>query len=104
MSSVERRRPSRFLSMRQVIERVSYSKTEVYRQIKDGLFPESFQLSAGRVAWLEHDVVVWQVDKLRAAGRSEDADDLEATLIEKTIERPHVTYQPVSNDLGDLLG
>jgi predicted DNA-binding transcriptional regulator AlpA len=39
----------------------------------EGKFPKNFRISSGRVAWLESDIDAWQQDRLREAGRIEEA-------------------------------
>lgn len=49
----------RFISIREVLNRTSLSKTEIYRRIRAGKFPRAAPLSPARVAWLESEVEAW---------------------------------------------
>ncbi|WP_316685461.1 helix-turn-helix transcriptional regulator [Ralstonia thomasii] len=53
--------------MKQVIEKVALSQSTIYAMIAKGEFPKSFELTPGRVAWLEEDVDAWLAEK---AGRN----------------------------------
>ena len=59
----------RVLSTRQVVDRTTLSRATLWRLQKKGLFPRSFQISPGRVGWLEGDVLAWLSAK---AGQSHD--------------------------------
>ena len=56
------------LKMKEVRERVSLSRQEIYRRIKTGNFPEQIQLGPGRVAWVGSEVDQWIVEAI-ARGR-----------------------------------
>jgi prophage regulatory protein len=45
--------------MKEVLRRVSLSKTEIYRRIKAGTFPRQVRLGPSRVAFLEAEIVSW---------------------------------------------
>ena len=49
----------RFLSMREVRERTTYSKTQIYRLMNAGTFPRPVPIGPHRVAWLESEVEAW---------------------------------------------
>ena len=49
----------RFLRLAEVRNRVPYSKATIYRLIKEGLFPRSYDLGARAVGWLESDIDAW---------------------------------------------
>ena len=52
--------PERLLSVRQVSDMTSWSRTSIYRLVRDGELPKPVRLSGerfgGRVAWRESDV------------------------------------------------
>lgn len=54
----------RFISLREVTGRVSLSKTQIYRLIKNNSFPRSISLGPHRVAFLEHEIVAWMASKV----------------------------------------
>lgn len=49
----------RFLSIRQVVERTTLSRTEIYRRIRDDDFPRQVKLGPRRVAWREKVIDAW---------------------------------------------
>lgn len=49
----------RYLKIEEVIERSSYSRSQIYRLMKSGGFPSSYRLSKNRVAWKESEVNAW---------------------------------------------
>lgn len=63
----------RFLTMAQVRERVTLSKTEIYRKIKAGSFPKPVPLGPRKVAFVEGEVTAWIEDRLKARDAGEGA-------------------------------
>ena len=61
----------RFLTMAQVRERVTLSKTEIYRKIKAGSFPKPVPLGPRKVAFVEGEVTAWIEARLRARDAGE---------------------------------
>ena len=49
----------RFISLREVLNRTSLSKTHIYRMIKAGSHPRPVPLGPYRVAFLESEVDAW---------------------------------------------
>lgn len=68
----------RFISMDEVLDRVSFSKTHIYRKIANGSFPRPVQLGSHKVAFLEREIDEWIVDRLAdrdlGVGRAERAE------------------------------
>ncbi|RUW41354.1 MAG: AlpA family phage regulatory protein [Mesorhizobium sp.] len=68
----------RFISMDEVLDRVSFSKTHIYRKIANGSFPRPVQLGSHKVAFLEREIEDWMIDRLAArdlaVGRAERAE------------------------------
>lgn len=60
----------RFLSLREVLDRTSLSKTHTYRLIGAGRFPRPVPLGPGRVAFLESEVRAWMEDRVQARGEA----------------------------------
>jgi prophage regulatory protein len=54
----------RFLPLREVLELTSLSRSQIYRLISRGTFPDSIALG-GRVAWLESEVHAWIYDRVQ---------------------------------------
>jgi prophage regulatory protein len=58
----------RFLSWRQVRPLTgNLGRTTVWRLQRKGEFPRSYEVSPGRQAWRESDILAWQVAKTEAA-------------------------------------
>ena len=51
--------PTRLLSLKQVLNRVPYSRTHIWRLETDGLFPQRVQVGPNRIGWLEIEVETW---------------------------------------------
>ncbi|CAJ0900453.1 hypothetical protein R6138_04458 [Ralstonia thomasii] len=56
----------RAIRIKEVIQKVSLSQSTIYAMIARDQFPKSFELTPGRVAWLEGDIDAWLAEK---AGR-----------------------------------
>ncbi len=56
----------RFLSMKAVVAKTSLSRSQIYRLIKDGDFPQAVPLG-GRVAYIESEVTAWIEARIREA-------------------------------------
>ena len=57
----------RAIRIKEVIQKVSLSQSTIYAMIAKGKFPKPFELTPGRVAWIETDIDAWLAEK---AGRS----------------------------------
>ena len=55
---------TKILLKRQVLDRVPYSGTHIYRLVKRGLFPNQVRIGANRVGWLESEVEEWLASKI----------------------------------------
>jgi prophage regulatory protein len=49
----------RFLSMRQVLERVNLCRTTLYERMEAGTFPQSVPLGPKRIAFVESQIDAW---------------------------------------------
>lgn len=58
---------TRFLTAKQVCERIGLSRTTVYRMELAGEFPKSVPLSPCRVVWVEAEIEAWQQQKIAEA-------------------------------------
>jgi prophage regulatory protein len=56
----------RFVSLAEVVDRVSFSKTHIYRKIAAGTFPRPVPLGPNKVAFLESEVDRWMAERLEA--------------------------------------
>ena len=57
----------RAIRIKEVIQKVSLGQSTIYARIAKGEFPKPFELTPGRVAWLEEDIDAWLAEK---AGRT----------------------------------
>lgn len=51
--------PVRLLNLKQVQERVPYSRTQLWRLERAGLFPRRIRIGANRITWLACEVEAW---------------------------------------------
>ena len=51
------------LRIKQVVEKVTLSQSTIYAMIAKGKFPKPFELTPGRVAWIEADIDRWLAEK-----------------------------------------
>lgn len=65
--------PTHLISMARVIELISLSRTEVYRRIKAGTFPQPVPLGPFRVAFVAAEVDGWIAERLTARDAGEGA-------------------------------
>lgn len=56
----------RIISLKQVTERTSLSKTHTYRLINAGLFPRPIPLGPHRVGFVESEIEKWIASRVRA--------------------------------------
>ncbi|MCL9851150.1 AlpA family transcriptional regulator [Ralstonia solanacearum P673] len=57
----------RAIRIKEVIQKVSLSQSTIYAMIAKGNFPKPFELTPGRVGWIEEDIDAWLATK---AGRN----------------------------------
>ena len=61
--------PQELLSIRKVAERISFSKSWIYAQMKAGRFPRPLKLNFGKNLWSSESIENWiEALKKRAAG------------------------------------
>lgn len=58
----------RYLNVREVALRVGLSRATIYRKVKTGDFPDSYDLSDNRVGWRESDIDAWVATRKRSRG------------------------------------
>ena len=64
----------RFLRLKDVQARVGLSRSTIYVNISNGVFPKPVRIGARAVAWLSDDISAWidaKVASERCAGRAE---------------------------------
>jgi prophage regulatory protein len=52
----------KLIPLREVLDRASLSKSEIYRRIRLGTFPAQVRLGPGRVAFVEAEISQWLED------------------------------------------
>ncbi len=62
---------NRFITVEEVIDRVSISRTHLYRLIKDGNFPKQVPIGQYKVAFLESEIEDWISSRLEARENGE---------------------------------
>lgn len=50
------------ISMKEVLEKVPFSRSTLLRQVEEGNFPKPRPIASGRVAWYLDEVIQWQRD------------------------------------------
>ncbi|WP_312379027.1 helix-turn-helix transcriptional regulator [Pseudomonas oryzihabitans] len=64
MATAETRR---FIRLPKVQEVTSLSRTEIYRRMKSGNFPDSVKLAPGHTVWVESEVLSWMEARIAEA-------------------------------------
>ena len=67
---------TRFISMRQLRDRIGLSKTSIYNRINSGTFPRPVPIGPKRVVFIESEVEGWmraQIGQDRKGGQSDAA-------------------------------
>ena len=60
----------RFISVREVVERICLSKTELYQRLKAGTFPKPVALGPKKVVFLESEIDAWMQARIEEGDRS----------------------------------
>ena len=60
----------RFISVKQVTERICLSKTELYLRMKAGVFPKPVALGPRKVVFLESEVEAWMQARIEEGDSS----------------------------------
>jgi len=56
----------RFLRLPDVLARVPYSRSHLWRMEREGKFPRRIKLGANRVAWAADEIQEWITSRIRA--------------------------------------
>jgi len=56
----------RLITMKEIINRIPYSKVHIYRLMSMGEFPASVRVGAQRVAWVEQEIDEWIEERIYA--------------------------------------
>ncbi len=54
---------NRIIRMKEVIQRVGLSRSNIYQSIQTGCFPKQFALGSRAVGWLEEEINQWIADR-----------------------------------------
>jgi len=54
-----------FIRMRDLTKVVGLSRSEIYRRVEDGRFPQPIQLGARAIAWPSDRIEKWQSEQIR---------------------------------------
>jgi prophage regulatory protein len=60
----------RFISIKEVVERICLSKTELYHRLKAGTFPKPVALGPKKVVFLESEVEAWMQARIEESDSS----------------------------------
>jgi prophage regulatory protein len=60
----------RFISVKEVLDRICLSKTELYERLKAGIFPKSIALGPQKVVFLESEIDAWMQARIEEGDRS----------------------------------
>jgi predicted DNA-binding transcriptional regulator AlpA len=56
-----------FLDVNQVLDKISVGKSQLYKLIKQGMFPSQINLCGGKsVRWLKSDIDAWMCQQVQA--------------------------------------
>ncbi len=70
----------RFIRLPKVMERIGYSKSNIYKLMATGLFPRPVQLGARAVAWIDEEVEGWIRERI-------------------AVSRPNPSHEPHSEEI-----
>lgn len=59
--------PNRFVRLPTVMATVGLSRSQIYKLMSEGLFPQSVHLTSRAVAWREDQIIDWMNQRLLAA-------------------------------------
>ncbi len=62
----------RLIPMKEVLDRVPLSKTEIYRRIGAGRFPSPVRIGERRIAFVEAEISTWISDQIE---KSQDTEN-----------------------------
>ena len=60
----------RLLHLREVIALTGFSRSSIYRKMRDGSFPEPLKIGVRAVRWRESEIEAWLAARPRATGDS----------------------------------
>jgi len=59
--------PERFLRLPAVEERTGFSRSTIWRYVKDGVFPRPISLGPNVTAWIESEIDAWMRQRIELA-------------------------------------
>ncbi len=90
----------RFISVAEVLDRVGFSRTHLYRKINAGSFPRPVPLGPQKVAFLESEIVQWMDERLRARELGEGTDERSQRAARSVGHAAHVIRTEPSKNGG----
>jgi prophage regulatory protein len=64
---------SQFWRLPRVQEETGLSRSAIYELMEAGTFPRNFPLTERRVAWVSAEIEQWKLERLKAAGKLQEA-------------------------------
>lgn len=55
-----------FLRLPDVLKKVGFKKTKIYKEVKAGNFPKPISIGNRSTAWLESEIHSWQEERIRS--------------------------------------
>lgn len=68
MKTFELEPRTRFLRLRQVMSQVGLSRSQIYKMVSRGTFPQSVMLTERSVAWSEASIDAWMASRVPTRG------------------------------------
>ena len=91
----------RFISVAEVLDRIGFSRTHLYRKINTGSFPKPVPLGSQKVAFLESEIIQWMEERLQARELHEGAEFRRERAKKSVSQTRHVQDARTSLKLHD---
>jgi len=80
----------RFISVAEVLDRIGFSRTHLYRKINAGSFPKPVPLGPKKVGFLESEIVEWMEERLLARAQNEGVETRREQAIRSVKHTTHM--------------
>lgn len=90
----------RFISVAEVLDRVGFSRTHLYRKINQGSFPKPVPLGPHKVAFVESEIAQWIAERLEARDAGEGEHRRRHNAINAVSNTGHVREARAMADEG----